>query len=143
MTEVVARGARGARSVRDLAIAQDGPPPGGYPAIRYGRRIPSTGPTGAALLAVYAGMFTYGFYQIGVGNAERRALREEKTAARSAIVPYLQAEEDRRYARARRGKMEAEAEIMKGIEGWRADARLTETRWTPPGASTRPSLSKS
>jgi NADH dehydrogenase (ubiquinone) 1 alpha subcomplex subunit 13 len=50
--------------------------------VRYGRRIPSTGPTGAALLAVYAGMFTYGFYQIGQGNKARRATKEEKITAR-------------------------------------------------------------
>lgn len=147
MTEVTTRGYPGLRSVVDLPVAQDGPPPGGYPAVRYGRRIPSTGPTGAALLAAYAGMLTYGFYQIGVGNRERRALKEEKMAARAVIVPYLQAEEDRRFVREWRAKMESEAAIMGARDGRGRGTSGRETsasgRWMPPGASTRPSMAKS
>lgn len=30
-------------------MVQDGPPPGGFPAIRYARRVPSSGPTGLTL----------------------------------------------------------------------------------------------
>jgi len=123
--------------------AQDGPPPGGYSSIRYGRRIPNTGPTGAAILAVYAGMFTYGFYQIGVGNRERRAVKEEKLHARAVIVPYLQAEEDRRFVRAWSEKKEQERSIMSGVRGWNAEEKVTQSRWMPPGASTRPTLAKS
>jgi len=91
---------------------------------------------------VYAGMFTYGFYQIGVGNRERREAKEEKILARAVIVPYLQAEEDRRFVRAWTAKKENDKAIMAEVRGWDADARST-SRWMPPGASTRPSMAKS
>jgi NADH dehydrogenase (ubiquinone) 1 alpha subcomplex subunit 13 len=93
-------------------------------------------------LAVYAGMFTYGFYQIGKGNHERRALKEEKESARAVIVPYLQAEEDRRYVKAWEQKKANDAVIMAGVAGFDADERPT-SRWMPPGWSTRPNWGKS
>jgi len=110
--------------------------------VRYGRRIPSTGPTGAALLAVYAGMFTYGFYQIGQGNKARRATKEEKITARSVIVPFLQADEDRRYVKAWREKVANEAAIMSNVEGWDAESKRKSASgsWFPPGATTRPKM---
>jgi hypothetical protein len=39
------------QSVKDMPVVQDGPPPGGFPAIRYARRVPSTGPGGFTLFA--------------------------------------------------------------------------------------------
>lgn len=41
----------------------------------------------------------YGFYQIGQGNQKRRVLKEEKLTARAVLIPFLQAEEDRRYVK--------------------------------------------
>ena len=46
-------------------MLQDGPPPGGFPSIRYARRIPSTGPTGFTLFAVGAAVMAFGFYRVG------------------------------------------------------------------------------
>lgn len=102
------------KSVKDLPIAQDGPPPGGFPAIRYARRIPNTGPTGATIFGVTALLMGYGFYRVIEGNHKRRyerhmgldkctnlgyrAERREVRMARIALMPMLQAEEDRRYA---------------------------------------------
>ena len=63
MTEVLLRGP-GVRSVKDLPVKQDLAPPGGYPSIRYGRRLVNTGPTGATIFAVITGMTVYGFYQV-------------------------------------------------------------------------------
>lgn len=79
-----------------MPIVQDGPPPGGFPAIRYARRVPSTGPTGITLFAVGASIMAYGFYKVGQGNHIRRAETAEKMEARKSLVPFLQAEEDRR-----------------------------------------------
>ena len=84
------------QSVKDMPIVQDGPPPGGFPAIRYARRVPSTGPAGITLFAVGGIVMAYGFYKVGQGNHARRAEGEEKMQARKALVPFLQAEEDRR-----------------------------------------------
>jgi GRIM-19 protein len=33
-------------------MVQDGPPPGGFPSVRYARRLPSMGPTGPTLFLV-------------------------------------------------------------------------------------------
>lgn len=84
------------QSVKDMPILQDGPPPGGFPAIRYARRVPSTGPTGLTLFAVGSVVVAYGFYKVGQTNKGRRADKEEHFAARKALSPFLQAEEDRR-----------------------------------------------
>lgn len=62
----------GMKSVKDLPVAQDGPPPGGFPAIRYARRIPNTGPTGATIFGVTALLMGYGFYRMINNNHLRR-----------------------------------------------------------------------
>ena len=63
MTEASLRGGPGLRSVKDMPVLQDMPPPGGFPSVRYGRRIPNTGPTGAAIFGVSALVISYGFYK--------------------------------------------------------------------------------
>jgi hypothetical protein len=47
-----------------LPILQDTPPPGGFPAIRIDRRLPSTGPTGVTIFAVGAAVSAYGYYKV-------------------------------------------------------------------------------
>lgn len=54
----------GVQSVKDMPMVQDGPPPGGFPSIRYARRLPSTGPTGFTLFAVGAAVMAFGFYRV-------------------------------------------------------------------------------
>ena len=123
------------QSVKDMGLVQDGPPPGGFPAIRYARRVPSSGPTGTALFAVTAALMGYGFYKVGQTNIERRALKEEKRAVRAALVPVLQAEEDRRFVEAQAAAQEREAKIMGKVPGWKVGERPYEKAWMPP---TRP-----
>lgn len=84
------------QSVKDMPIVQDGPPPGGFPAVRYARRLPNSGPAGFTLFGVGAAVMAYGFYQVGQGNIKRRDEKREKLDSRRALVPFLQAEEDRR-----------------------------------------------
>lgn len=67
--------ARCPQSVKDLITRQEKAPPGGFPAVRYARRLPSTGPTGATLFAVGAVISMYGFYKVGVMNGKRRCGR--------------------------------------------------------------------
>lgn len=47
-----------------MPVVQDGPPPGGFPSIRYARRLPSTGPTGFTLFAVATAVMAFGFYRV-------------------------------------------------------------------------------
>jgi NADH dehydrogenase (ubiquinone) 1 alpha subcomplex subunit 13 len=84
------------QSIKDMPVVQDGPPPGGFPAVRYARRIPSTGPAGFTLFAVGGAVMAYGLYVVGQGNRERRAVTAEILESRKNLVPFLQAEEDRR-----------------------------------------------
>jgi NADH dehydrogenase (ubiquinone) 1 alpha subcomplex subunit 13 len=46
-------------------VLQDTPPPGGFPAIRIDRRLPSTGPTGVTIFAVGIAVSAYGYYKVG------------------------------------------------------------------------------
>ena len=60
-----------------------------------------------------------------------------------ALVPLLQAEEDRRYVALDLARKEEEAELMAGVEGWDTDiASVYHTRdWVPPaGASPFPAM---
>ncbi|GMH45746.1 hypothetical protein BSKO_13709 [Bryopsis sp. KO-2023] len=132
MTETLRRGFPGMKSVKDMPVMQDGPPPGGFPSVRYARRIPSTGPTGFTIFAVSTVVMAYGFYRVGQGNAERREFREAKRAARRALVPVLQAEEDRRWLNASKFARKAEEVLMKDVEGWKMHADVYNTRWMPP-----------
>ena len=84
------------QSVKDMPIVQDGPPPGGFPAVRYARRIPSTGPSGVTLFTVAGLIMGWGLYKVGQSNKERRVVKAEGLERRVALVPFLQAEEDRR-----------------------------------------------
>jgi len=52
MTETRIRGLKGMTSAKELPVLRDGPPPGGFPAMRYARRIANAGPSGVTALLV-------------------------------------------------------------------------------------------
>ena len=72
MTEASIRGQKGMASVKDMPVLQDGPPPGGFPAVRYARRIANSGPSGLTVLLVSSAVIGWGMYQVGQGNIHRR-----------------------------------------------------------------------
>jgi NADH dehydrogenase (ubiquinone) 1 alpha subcomplex subunit 13 len=119
------RGAPGLKSIKDLPNIQDGPPPGGFPSIRYARRVPSTGPTGVTMFAVGAVVMAYGFYKVGQSNHARRDERQEIVSARKALVPFLQAEEDARWVERSREFFQKRGVDEKGTN-------VYKTRWMPP-----------
>ncbi|URE43294.1 NADH dehydrogenase (ubiquinone) 1 alpha subcomplex [Musa troglodytarum] len=61
-------------SVREMPLLEDGPPPGGFPPVRCAWRIPSKGPSAAAIFLVALGAFSCGMYQVGQGNRIRRVI---------------------------------------------------------------------
>ncbi|KAJ6945590.1 hypothetical protein NC651_000607 [Populus alba x Populus x berolinensis] len=133
MTEAVIRNKPGMASVKDMPILQDGPPPGGFAPVRFARRIPSKGPSAMAIFLAAFGAFSYGMYEVGKGNKIRRALKEEKYAARRAILPLLQAEEDERFVKEWKKYLEYEAEVMKDVPGWKVGESVYNSgRWMPP-----------
>jgi len=73
-----------------------------------------------------------------------RELKAEKHAARLALVPVLQAEEDRRYIAARQAALVAEGKLMQHVPGWVPGASpYNSGRWAPPALSLRPSAATS
>ena len=93
-----------------------------------------------AFFGAYLGAMVYGFYQIGQGNAQRRALKEEKLTARAVLIPFLQAEEDRRYVKANAKRVEMEEKIMANVEGWKSGENVYNTTWMPPHHTVAPRL---
>lgn len=101
---------------------QDMPPKGGYEPFRFSRHLPNRGPSGTVIMLGGVALMGLGFYIIKKTNEERRfsiifvyskmlhymcmyvyvyvlyhrALKREKLNARFALLPLLQAEEDRR-----------------------------------------------
>lgn len=96
-------------------MVQDGPPPGGFSSVRYARRVPNTGPTGVTLFAIGGIVMAYGFYRVGQGNHARREEKSEIIKARKALVPFLQAEEDRRWAEAHDAFLKREEAALKKV----------------------------
>ena len=120
------------QSVGDLPVAQDGPPPGGFPSVRYGRRIPNTGPSGAVVFGLVCLGMGYGFYKTAQYNRYQNRLTEEKINTRMALTPFLQAEADRVFVQ-RQAKFHAwEAEVMKDVPGWEVGKNVYNSRWVPP-----------
>ena len=123
---------------------QDMPPKGGFKPINYKRAIPNNGPGpivlfGGALLAV-----TYGFYCIGQNNVRNSKNASEQRLARSNIVSFLQAEEDKRYVKWLENDLKEEKEIMSNVRGWKAGQSVYQgkdgkVRWAPP-ANNNPNL---
>ncbi|KAJ0966500.1 hypothetical protein J5N97_023417 [Dioscorea zingiberensis] len=133
MTEALVRKKPGMASVKDMPILQDGPPPGGFAPVRYARRIPTKGPSAVAIFLAAFGTFAWGMYQVGKGNKIRRELKEEKYAARRAILPMLQAEEDERFVGEWKKYLEEEARIMKDVPGWKVGENVYNSgKWMPP-----------
>eukprot|EP00123_Amoebidium_parasiticum_P019328 comp24576_c0_seq1/m.46785 comp24576_c0_seq1/g.46785 ORF comp24576_c0_seq1/g.46785 comp24576_c0_seq1/m.46785 type:complete len:133 (-) comp24576_c0_seq1:47-445(-) len=120
-------------SVPTSGPPQDLPPKGGFPAFSFKRQLPARGPSGATLFLGTTAVCLTGLLIMGQGNRERRVIKLEKVANRIALVPLLQAEEDRRYLRARAQGQEYEAKIMAGVDGWQVGEKVYHTdRWVPP-----------
>ncbi|WIA20216.1 hypothetical protein OEZ85_006058 [Tetradesmus obliquus] len=135
MTETLKRGYPGMASVKDMPMLQDMPPVGGFPSIRIQRRLPSTGPTGAAIFAVGGAVMAYGYYNVYHLIQDRKAGLRELEMMRAPIIPVLQAEEDIRWVAHEKRAREAEARIMKDVPGWEVGKSNSATgRWIPPPA---------
>ncbi|KAJ7955527.1 NADH dehydrogenase [ubiquinone] 1 alpha subcomplex subunit 13-B [Quillaja saponaria] len=64
-----------------------------------------------------------------------RALKEEKYAARRAILPVIQAEEDERFVKEWKQYLQYEAEVMQYVPGWKVGESVYNSgRWVPPSS---------
>lgn len=132
MTETLKRSFPGMKSVKDMPILQDSPPPGGFPTIRFERRLPSTGPTGAFLFGIGIAVSAYGYYKMYGLIKKRRVESDEVFAVRESIKPLLLAERDMRWIWNKRLSDAIESEIMKDVPGWKVGEPTTKGRWLEP-----------
>ncbi|XP_065837230.1 NADH dehydrogenase [ubiquinone] 1 alpha subcomplex subunit 13-like [Oscarella lobularis] len=112
---------------------QEMPPKGGYPQIKYKRNLPVRFSSGLAIILGGTAVMTAGLYVVIQTNKERRRLQREKLQARIALLPLLQAEQDRKVLRSLCANEEAEAAIMKDVKDWKVGESVYHTkRWVPP-----------
>jgi len=111
---------------------QDGPPPGGFPAVKIQRSLPAGGLSSVALMSGLVLTFTYGMYQIIAANRQRRAFNREELDIRMAVLPFLTAESDVKAAFIKSKMLENEAELMKDVPNWEAGASVYKTRYMSP-----------
>ena len=92
------------------------------------------GPSGLVIWCGIIGATVYGFYQIGRTNAQKRHVTKERREARMAIMPYLQAEQDKMLAEQIAQANAKEAEVMKHVPGWKVGESVYSQprRWKQP-----------
>eukprot|EP00002_Diphylleia_rotans_P003737 TRINITY_DN1261_c0_g3_i1.p1 TRINITY_DN1261_c0_g3~~TRINITY_DN1261_c0_g3_i1.p1 ORF type:complete len:123 (+),score=35.70 TRINITY_DN1261_c0_g3_i1:61-429(+) len=115
-----------------MKIVQDMPPSGGYSSFSVERVVRGSSVPNSLLFAASAVAILGGLYKLGQGNIQRRAVADEKRAAKKAILPLLQAESDASFVRATAEANEKEAEIMKNVPGWEVGKSVYNTKWMPP-----------
>ncbi|ROL51489.1 YjeF N-terminal domain-containing protein 3 [Anabarilius grahami] len=85
------------------------------------------------MFGIGVGILVFGYWRLFRWNRERRRLQIEELEARIALLPLLQAEQDRRTLRMLRENLEEEAVIMKDVPGWKVGEKAFHTdRWVPP-----------
>ncbi|XP_059846971.1 NADH dehydrogenase [ubiquinone] 1 alpha subcomplex subunit 13 isoform X1 [Hypanus sabinus] len=116
-----------------VKVTQDLPPPGGYGPVDYKRNVPRRGLSGYSMFGIGVGILIFGYWRLFKWNRERRRLQIEDLEARIAMMPLLQAEQDRRYLRLLRENLEEEAKIMKDVPGWKVGESVYHSdRWFTP-----------
>ncbi|CAG07723.1 unnamed protein product, partial [Tetraodon nigroviridis] len=114
-------------------VKQDMPPPGGYAPFDYKRNLPKRGLSGYSMFGIGIGIMVFGYWRLFKWNRERRRLQIEEMEARIALMPLMQAEQDRRTLRMLRENLEEEAVIMKDVPGWKVGESVFHTeRWVTP-----------
>lgn len=109
------------------SYVQDGPPPGGFPKINYKRNVPAGGPSTLALILGCTSVITYGFYRVIDYNKSRRWASREEADIRLSIAPFLMAEADVQAMYYKGKAAEKEAELMKGVPGWKMGGSAFKT----------------
>ncbi|KXN68003.1 GRIM-19 protein [Conidiobolus coronatus NRRL 28638] len=106
---------------------QDMPPRGGFPTIRVDRNLPKSRLTGLGIFGGVIALSIYGFHRVLEGKIERKEINREKVWARINLVPLLEAESDRDKYRRGQAALAREAEIMKGVPGWKVGQSVYNT----------------
>ncbi|EDP42764.1 hypothetical protein MGL_2964 [Malassezia globosa CBS 7966] len=84
------------------------------------------------LIFATIGISAFGFWRLGLGNAERRELARERAWSRIYLAPLLLAEADRDAFRRDRAALLREKLLMKDVPDWEAGKSVYNTkRYTP------------
>ena len=111
---------------------QDVAPKGGYPTVRTNRNLPKGGASALVMATASVFVFGWGMYKIIKANQLRRSWRREEEDIRMATMPFLTAENDVRTAFLMERVKANEAEVMKQVPEWEAQASVYKTRWMAP-----------
>eukprot|EP01122_Echinamoeba_exundans_P009273 TRINITY_DN3232_c0_g1_i2.p2 TRINITY_DN3232_c0_g1~~TRINITY_DN3232_c0_g1_i2.p2 ORF type:complete len:136 (-),score=12.83 TRINITY_DN3232_c0_g1_i2:132-539(-) len=113
-------------------LVQDARPVGGWQGWDTHRKVPGRGPPGLLIFAGVSAFCVWGLWRIAKSNQRREADKQEAREARINLIPLLQAEEDRRFLREHKDRIEEEALIMRDVPGWTVGESPYKTRWMPP-----------
>eukprot|EP00903_Cladosiphon_okamuranus_P006213 g6107.t1 len=106
-------------------VVQDVAPKGGFPKIQIAREIPSgRGPRGSVVLGLVVCVMGVGYYKLGQANKARRAEQHEKRLARIALMPMLQAEEDRKAVLAKSFNAQLQKGLHESLNAWKEEEKL-------------------
>eukprot|EP00299_Pterocystis_sp_00344_P009472 c3999_g1_i1.p1 GENE.c3999_g1_i1~~c3999_g1_i1.p1 ORF type:complete len:122 (-),score=15.49 c3999_g1_i1:44-409(-) len=112
---------------------QDGPPAEGYAPVRFQRRLPTRGPPMGVIVLGLGAMMGFGWYRLAQSNQEQREAKREVRAARLAIAPFLQTEDDLIQSYLLRETTKLEAVVMSEVPGWEAGKSVYNgNRYLPP-----------
>lgn len=85
------------------------------------------------MFGIGMGIMLFGYWRLFKWNRERRRLHIEDLEARIALLPLLQAEQDRSTLRMLRENLEEESVIMKDVPDWKVGENMFHTdRWVTP-----------
>ncbi|CAM9731817.1 unnamed protein product [Pylaiella littoralis] len=106
-------------------VVQDVAPKGGFPKIQISRQLPAgRGPRGSVVLGLVTLTMAVGYYKLGQANKGRRAEKHEKRMARIALMPMLQAEEDRKAVLTKRFNMQLQRALHESLDTWKEEEEL-------------------
>lgn len=97
---------------------QDLPPPGGFGTINVDRTLPRPILRQSILLVLSIGVTLFGLNYIHEWRKRYRVLKIEQAEHYIATVPFLYAEQERKYLINLHKIREAERELMKDHPGW-------------------------
>eukprot|EP01111_Echinosteliopsis_oligospora_P019343 TRINITY_DN932_c0_g1_i1.p1 TRINITY_DN932_c0_g1~~TRINITY_DN932_c0_g1_i1.p1 ORF type:complete len:127 (-),score=32.85 TRINITY_DN932_c0_g1_i1:55-435(-) len=117
----------------EARFVQDVAPKGGYPLQNYNSYLQrGRGPTGLQFAGMIVASTVIGFGLYFRQRNNYRLIQERNQREKLAVVPYLQAETDRRYLKQLKKEQDEEAAVMKDVPGWVVGESVYKTRYMRP-----------
>lgn len=115
------------------SLAQDLPPPGGYPQLPFLRNFRRRGPKAIYLVLGFCVVSIFGFAKVIKARHLMWDEDLEKMNARICLYPLTLAESERTMLKGMKDFESAEAEIMAKVPGWLVgDSVFFQDKWIEP-----------